>query len=174
MKWISFMFYHAIIMYYYNHFTISSKTSTTTTLYWTPLAKLSRESAFTRRYRLRFRPQTPSSRTISTLNSTNVDCFSLAMLNRVSCVNETTLLSRVNLCHWYIHSRFTKPIPADPLVNYSQSPKLITVAVAMPLRLIDRSSIHDHFPRTFLLYCSVIIYMWLEHLSSIFHHITLL
>lgn len=91
-------------------------------LYWTPLAKLSRESAFTCWYRLRFRPQTPSSRTISALNSANVDCFPFAMLNRVSCVNETTLLSRVNLCHWYIRSHSTEPIPADPLVNYSQSP----------------------------------------------------
>lgn len=34
--------------------------------------------------RLRFRPQTPSSRTISALNSANVGCFSLTMLNRVS------------------------------------------------------------------------------------------
>ena len=45
-----------------------------------------------------------------------------AMLNRVSCVNETTSLSRTNLCHWYIHSHSNpEPIPADRLVNYSQS-----------------------------------------------------
>lgn len=76
------MFYHAlsharaINVYCYNHFAISSKTcATVPALYWTPLAKLSRESAFTRRYRLRFRPQTPSSRTISALNSANVDSF---------------------------------------------------------------------------------------------------
>lgn len=107
----------------YNHFAISSENfCDRITLYWMPLVKLSRESAFTRRYRLRFRPQTPSSRTISALNSANVDCFPLAMLNRVSYVNETTLLSRVNLCHWYIRSRSTEPIPADPFVNYSQFP----------------------------------------------------
>lgn len=42
-------FSRTIIMYCYNNLAISSKTSTTVpSLYWTLLAKLSRESAFTR------------------------------------------------------------------------------------------------------------------------------
>lgn len=62
-----------IRIYYYNCF--PENFYDRITLYWMPLAKLSRESAFTRWYRLRFCPQTPSSRTISALNSANVDCF---------------------------------------------------------------------------------------------------
>lgn len=112
-----------IIMYCYNHLAISSKTSTTVPPFIGRYSRNYRANLHLHVwYRLRFRPQTPSSRTISALNSANVDCFPFAMLNRVSCVNETTLLSRTNLCHWYIRSRSTEPIPADPLVNYSQSP----------------------------------------------------
>lgn len=48
----------------------------------------------------------------------------LAMLNRVSCVNESTLLSLANCCHWYIraHALPNQSTSADPLINYSRSP----------------------------------------------------
>lgn len=73
--------------------------------------------------RLRSRPQTPSSRTISALNSANVGRFPcpspspfppcLAMLNRVSCVNETTPLSLLAELLPLIQP--TVPAPSNPI-----------------------------------------------------------